>query len=159
MTKGGELLVQTCDGSLVPCVIVDALGLLEVLVVLVESVVGQVDVVVFEALGSLGHSYRVVGPSGEPDQALSVDVNCEGVAARDQNVDSHVKFEPINQQRIINVLLDDRYVSLRDLFQLCCQENTLALTLAVRFHYHWEPCWQTTWLLFDPGLVRKFVIG
>jgi hypothetical protein len=55
MTESCQLLVQTLDGALVPCVIVDALRLLEVLVVFVESVVGEVYVVVLKTLRGLGH--------------------------------------------------------------------------------------------------------
>ena len=74
----------------------------EVLVLLVDGVVGQVHVlVVFVELGS-------VSLRGEPGQALLVDVHSQRLVASHNHIDAQVKLVAIDQQRVSDVARDDR---------------------------------------------------
>ena len=80
----------------------------------------------------------------KPDQAFIVNVDSERVNARESNIDSQVKFEPIESKRIVDVFTADILfvLSLRNVADLVCNDDAAALATCVR--------------LTDPQLPRLF---
>ncbi len=77
----------------------------------------------------------VVG-GGEPCQAVLENVDSQRIVTGNANVDTHVEFEAINQQRIVNVLTDHHWLLLflQDLFRLVREPDAFALRLVARFY-------------------------
>jgi hypothetical protein len=55
----------------------------------------------------LGGKVEGVGGSCEASQPVLVYVNAQGIPAGDGDVDSHVEFQPIRKERVVDVLADD----------------------------------------------------
>jgi hypothetical protein len=126
-----EQVVDGSEGALVADVHVVLAGIEdELLVGLIDGVVGEVDEVVLQVLlpGPL------VGLGGEPGQPLLVDVDPHWVAPVDQHVDAHVELEAVDQQRVIHVQLHDARPALQ-LFSPREQHDSLPLRGGFRFEY------------------------
>ena len=83
----------------------------------------------------------------EPAKAASVEVNCEGLIAGHEHVDSHVELLTTDQEWVHDVALNDVWLGLRTiwlptevilplsyLLQLREQEDSPALRFSHRFH-------------------------
>ena len=105
------------------------IGALEVFLLLIDGVVGQVHC----RLLGVFHARRVVLLSAEARQTLIVQVHPQRVARSDKHIDPNVELEVVNEERGFNVCLGDsrrgegagpfRTVSEEDPLSLCACER------------------------------------
>ena len=95
-----QVLPQRAQVPLVPSIITGSRILLKVCVCLVDAVVCQVDELVAELL-----RISCISGSGKVYNPILVNINLERINTGDENMETEVKFEAINEEWIVNVLL------------------------------------------------------
>lgn len=80
--------------------------LFQIKILLLHTEIGQVHKLVMH-LGVLqGVSLRA-----EPGKALLIDKGLQGIDGEDKHIDPHIKLVPIEEQRVLQVLLDDNWLT------------------------------------------------
>lgn len=97
---------------------------MEVCVVLVETVVGQMDVLL---LPQVSIARLVVLLSGKAGQAVLVNVDSEWIDGGQGDIDPQVKLVAVDQQGLANVLTHDHLCALRNLIDVLSDEDAFAL--------------------------------
>lgn len=91
---------------------------------------------------------KIVSMMGKSCKSSSIEIDCEGLITRDQNIDTHIKFFASNNQRIGNIALNNIRLSilrifisisgitfpLRDLLNFTDNKNTFPLGFRNGFH-------------------------
>jgi hypothetical protein len=70
---------------------------------------------------------------GKSSQTLFKNVNSHGINTIEQHINSEVKFKPIYEQWILNIVLSYHMVMWVNVMPILGQENTFALTHALGF--------------------------
>ena len=114
----------------------------EVCVEFVQTVISQVDVFL---LPKISVARLVVLLRSEPRKSVFVDIDSEWIDWSNSNVDAQIKFIPIDEQWLANVLTNDYLSLLGDIVDVLGQKDTLALgrrswftdPCHLRFFSHW----------------------
>lgn len=112
-----QCLVERLQGSLCAIVIDQNLiriGVNVVLICLVDGVVGQVH----ECLFIVGLSRRLIACCAETSQSLIVDEGLNRVESGHDDVDSQVKFDAVEEQRVVEVPLHHYVTTLQCVWQV-----------------------------------------
>ncbi len=70
----------------------------------VDTVIGQM--LEFSTFGIFGQV--IIDLSCKPGQTLLIHINPQGVNAGYGHVDSQIKFEPVDEQRVVNIMADNK---------------------------------------------------
>mmetsp|Transcript_46818 Transcript_46818/g.130386 ORF Transcript_46818/g.130386 Transcript_46818/m.130386 type:complete len:231 (+) Transcript_46818:989-1681(+) len=118
-----EVPVERGDAPLVPYIIrLKLLVLNEVTAELVDGIIGEVAVGVFEVLFRGAIWFR-----GKSRQPFPIDVNAKRVIRSDEDINPHIKLQILDQQRVVNVAGHHGHVPKRQIFQISEQENPFPL--------------------------------
>ena len=120
-------------GTTIECVLGTLLALLILIilgaVVLLNGHISQVNVLVI--LVSRVQTERY---SGEATEAISIQESLQRVDRGDHHVDAHVKFVPVDQQGVLDVLLHHDRLSIGDLREVIHQGDTSTPALGCGLH-------------------------
>lgn len=89
------------DRSLMATIVFSPLSLLKVICVSVDGIVGQMH----EQVVHVSFNWTVVFLGGEPRETLAENEDSQGVHSIDEDVDSHIEFEVVNQVRFVHITL------------------------------------------------------
>jgi hypothetical protein len=78
-------------------------------------------------LGFLGGPRMMIGLTGKPCKAFIIYIDTEGLKAGHEDVDSQVKFQSIEQERVVDVPADNQLLVNWDLLDILHQENAFSL--------------------------------
>lgn len=97
----------------------------------VNSVIGKVHAQVVEVAAS----WTLVLLCGKPGQALFVNETAQRVDSCDQNIDSQIELQAINEIRLVQVALSYIVFTLHDPVAITRQEYAFTLAHCLRFYY------------------------
>jgi hypothetical protein len=103
---------------IIPCILILDI----IFIFLIDGIVGEVS-----KNTSLVLAVAAVFLCGKPYQALPVDVDSEGVIARDHHVDPQVEFVTVKKQGVVDVATHDAGLLARHEARLVNYEYTFAL--------------------------------
>jgi hypothetical protein len=85
----------------------------------------------------LGINIITILAGGKPGQPILIDINPEWIIASNAHINSHIKLQPINQQRINNILTDHHglLLFLKYLFRLVGDPDSLSLGFVRGLYY------------------------
>jgi hypothetical protein len=96
----------------------------------VDGVVGEMDIL-FAQIVAVGRHVRL---SCKPGQSLLVDVEAQGTDSAQQDIDSEVELESLNEEWTRNVLLHNVVLACLYLFYLLGQKDASALAVRLWLH-------------------------
>ena len=100
------------------CVIVHVLGHLEIFILLVNGIIGQVHVEIIKLVFARVIIDRLVLVSCKPDHTFFIEKDLERLTAKHEYVQSQVELKAVKEIWILHVLLDYEALVLGDLIEI-----------------------------------------